>query len=88
MAEVERAGELQYKINSLNPTCADAGDTGLDCYEPEFFYPRSEWLTKEYRAELTITQEVANDSFGVLSTIFVTFTQRCLEKLKFSPMIT
>ena len=64
LAEVERAGELQYKINSLNPTCADAGDTGLDCYEPEFFYPRSEWLTKEYKAELTITQEVADDSFG------------------------
>ena len=64
LAEVERADELQYKINSNNPTCADAGDTGLDCYEPEFFYPRSEWLTKEYKAELTITQEVANDSFG------------------------
>jgi hypothetical protein len=28
------------------------------------FYPRSEWLTKEYKAELTVTQEVANDSFG------------------------
>ena len=41
LPEVEGAGELQYKINGANPTCADAGDTGLACYEPEFFFPPS-----------------------------------------------
>merc|ERR1719238_2398021 len=62
--EVEGSGELQYKIDGANPTCADAGDTGLDCYEPEFFAPRSEWMTKTYTAELTITQEMADRSHG------------------------
>ena len=33
--EVEGLGELLYKINGAPTTCADAGDTGLDCYEPE-----------------------------------------------------
>ena len=33
--EVEGRGELLYKINGAPTTCADAGDTGLDCYEPE-----------------------------------------------------
>ena len=33
--EVEGKGELLYKINGAATTCADAGDTGLDCYEPE-----------------------------------------------------
>ena len=39
--EVEGMGELLYKIDGAATTCPDAGDTGLDCYEPEFFYPRS-----------------------------------------------
>ena len=33
--EVEGLGELLYKIDGAPTTCADAGDTGLDCYEPE-----------------------------------------------------
>ena len=35
LPEVEGAGELQYYIDGVVPTCDDAGDTGLDCYEPE-----------------------------------------------------
>jgi len=62
--EVEGAGELLYKINGKKTTCPDAGDTGLDCYEPEYFYPRSEWLAKHYTAELTITQAMADKSHG------------------------
>ena len=42
----------------------NAGDTGLDCYEPEFFYPRADWLAKKYTAELTITQAMADKSHG------------------------
>merc|ERR1719174_2371749 len=64
LPEVENAGELQYKIGGSNPTCADAGDTGLDCYEPEFFFPRAEWMSKQYKAELTVTQAVADRSHG------------------------
>mmetsp|Transcript_35713 Transcript_35713/g.94625 ORF Transcript_35713/g.94625 Transcript_35713/m.94625 type:complete len:569 (-) Transcript_35713:41-1747(-) len=63
-AEVEGAGELLYKINGAPTTCPDAGDTGLDCYEPEFFYPRGEWTAKHYQAELTITQAMADMSHG------------------------
>jgi len=62
--EVEGAGELQYKIDGQIPTCDDAGDTGLDCYEPEFFYPRGDWMGKVYSAELTITPDVAAASKG------------------------
>lgn len=62
--EVEGAGELQYKIDGQIPTCDDAGDTGLDCYEPEFFYPLGDWSGKAYTAELTITPEVAAASKG------------------------
>jgi uncharacterized protein (DUF305 family)/plastocyanin len=62
--EVEALGELLYKINGAATTCADAGDTGLDCYEPEFFHPRSEWMKKKYTAELTITQAMADLSHG------------------------
>jgi len=62
--EVEGLGELVYKIDGQETTCADKGDTGLDCFEPEFFYPRSEWLNKEYVAELTITEEVAQTAKG------------------------
>jgi len=62
--EVEGLGQLQYYINGLVPECDDAGDTGLDCYEPEFFYPRAEWVASSYKATLTITQEVADASIG------------------------
>jgi uncharacterized protein (DUF305 family) len=62
--EVEGAGELLYKINGAATTCPDAGDTGLDCYEPEFFYPRGDWMAKTYSTELTITQAMADKSHG------------------------
>jgi uncharacterized protein (DUF305 family)/plastocyanin len=62
--EIEGAGQLLYKINGAATTCPDAGDTGLDCYEPEFFYPREEWMAKNYTAELTITQAVADQTVG------------------------
>merc|ERR1719159_463413 len=63
-AEVEAAGQLLYKINGAPTTCPDAGDTGLDCYEPEFFHPRGDWKGKHYTAELTITQAMADASHG------------------------
>merc|ERR1719161_886387 len=62
--EVEAKGELLYKINGAATTCPDAGDTGLDCYEPEFFFPRDHWLEKRYTVELTITQAMADKSHG------------------------
>jgi hypothetical protein len=62
--EIEGKGELQYFINGAIPACDDAGDTGLDCYEPEFFYPRADWIGKNYTAQLTITQDVAAKSSG------------------------
>ncbi|CAJ1397320.1 unnamed protein product [Effrenium voratum] len=62
--EVEGAGELLYKIDGAATTCPDAGNTGLDCYEPEFFYPRADWMAKNYTAELTITQAMADRSQG------------------------
>merc|ERR1719375_3004609 len=64
LPEVEGAGELLYKIDGAPTTCADAGDTGLDCYEPEFFYPRGDWSAKSYTAELTITEDVAKSSYA------------------------
>jgi uncharacterized protein (DUF305 family)/plastocyanin len=64
LPEVEGKGELQYYIDGQKPKCADAGDTGLDCYEPEFFFPRGEWAAKKYSATLTITQAVADASHG------------------------
>jgi hypothetical protein len=62
--EIEGAGELTYLIDGAVTTCPDAGDTGLDCYEPEFFYPSGVWEEKTYSAELTITPEVAAASKG------------------------
>mmetsp|Transcript_29318 Transcript_29318/g.73204 ORF Transcript_29318/g.73204 Transcript_29318/m.73204 type:complete len:805 (-) Transcript_29318:704-3118(-) len=64
LPEIEGAGELQYLINGAPPTCADAAETGLDCYEPEFFYPRSVWREKEYSVVLNVTQAVADASNG------------------------
>merc|ERR1719388_151881 len=46
-AEVEEKGELLYKIDGAATTCEDAGDTGLDCYEPEFFLPKGSMAGKE-----------------------------------------
>ena len=82
LPEVERAGELQYKINSQNPTCDKAGDTGLDCYEPEFFYPQADWLSKKYKAELNITQGIADDSFGGVIYYFCHTHSKMSGKLK------
>jgi uncharacterized protein (DUF305 family)/plastocyanin len=62
--EVEKKGELLYKIDGAATTCEKAGDTGLDCYEPEFFFPRDQWLEKKYTVELTITQAMADSSHG------------------------
>ena len=62
-AEVE-GPYLSYQINGAATTCPDAGDTGLDCYEPEFFYPRAVWSETSYTAELNVTQELAEASCG------------------------
>jgi len=62
-AEVE-GPYLNYKIDGAATTCPEAGDTGLDCYEPEFFYPRAVWSEKIYTAELNVTQELAEASCG------------------------
>merc|ERR1740139_1461030 len=35
--EVESGDALQYLIDGAATTCKDVGETGLDCYEPEFF---------------------------------------------------
>jgi hypothetical protein len=35
LPEVEGPGELLYKIDGADTTCADAGDAGVDCYELE-----------------------------------------------------
>jgi len=69
LEEVEGADDLTYLINSQYTTCEAVGDTGLDCYEPEFFYPREEWSKKTYSAALTITADVvekAKANGGVL----------------------
>ena len=81
-AEIERSGELQYKIDGVNPSCTDAGDTGLDCYEPEFFFPRKEWSAKLYKAELTITQAVCDDSQGGVVYYFCHIHSKMSGKIK------
>jgi plastocyanin len=82
LPEVEGAGQLQYKIDGAIPTCADAGDTGLDCYEPEFFFPREEWMTKKYKAELTVTQAVADKSHGGVLYYFCHIHSKMSGKIK------
>jgi hypothetical protein len=62
--EVEGFGELLYKINGEPTTCEVAGDTGLDCYEPEFFHPLGDWKGNKYTADLAITDSVAAASKG------------------------
>ena len=71
--EVEGDGELQYNKGKDNSgswvpyECPDSdatvGKTGLDCYEPEFFYPRADWAAADdYSATLTIKQSVIDAS--------------------------
>lgn len=50
--EVE-SPNLKYRINKMQP------DGNLDEYEPEFLYPRGEWLQRKYTVELKITDEIA-----------------------------
>ena len=61
-AEVEDPLQLRYFTDGVE-SCGP-GDTGLDCFEPEFFYPREDWQAKRYRVELTITPELAAASHG------------------------
>ena len=44
---------LRYRINKVEPP------EGLDDYEPQFLWPRAEWLQRKYTVELTITDEIA-----------------------------
>jgi len=60
--EVESEDALEYLIDGARTTCEDAGNTGLGCYEPEFFYPQDVWEAKKYSAVLTITQAVADEA--------------------------
>jgi len=67
--EVERGDSLQYLIDDAATNCEKRGETGLGCYEPEFFLPQDVWEGKKYSAKLTITREVADkaaDNGGVL----------------------
>jgi hypothetical protein len=82
LPEVEGKGELQYYIDGKAPACADAGDTGLDCYEPEFFFPRGEWAAKKYTATLTITQAVADASNGGVIYYFCHIHSKMSGKIK------
>jgi len=68
-SEVESGKDLKYLIDGAATTCEAAGETGLDCYEPEFFYPQDVWEGKKYSAVLTITRAVADkakENGGVL----------------------
>ena len=82
LPEVEGKGELQYYIDGKAPACADAGDTGLDCYEPEFFFPRGDWSAKKYTAKLTITQAVADASNGGVIYYFCHIHSKMSGKIK------
>ena len=63
--EVEGLDQLAYFVNGERACGAGSeDDIGLDCYEPEFFYPREAWGEKEYHVELTITPELAAASHG------------------------
>jgi uncharacterized protein (DUF305 family)/plastocyanin len=83
--EVEGLGELLYKIDGEPTTCPDAGDTGLDCYEPEFFYPRADCMAKKYSAELTITQEMADKSHGGVIYYFCHIHSKMSGKIRILP---
>merc|ERR1711998_231686 len=64
--------DLRYHINGKNPSadnenwlCYRPGllkpvNSGMDCYEEEFFYPRNQWLKKQYTVDLTITEAAAH----------------------------
>jgi plastocyanin len=60
--EVEGLDQLRYFVEGAEACGSD--DLGLDCYEPEFFYPRPDWRAKKYRVELTVTQELADAAIG------------------------
>lgn len=63
-AEVEELDQIQYYKNGER-ACTAADDFGLDCYEPEFFFPRGDfWEQNAYRVELTITPELADAAIG------------------------
>ena len=63
-AEVEALDQIQYYKNGER-ACTAADDFGLDCYEPEFFFPRGDfWEQNTYRVELTITPELADAAIG------------------------
>ena len=60
--EVEGLDQIQYFIDSQR--ACGVNDIGLDCYEPEFFYPLDTWSEHAYRVELTITPELAQRAIG------------------------
>jgi len=39
--EVESGDALRYLIDGATTTYEEVGDTGLDCYEPEFSTPKT-----------------------------------------------
>ena len=57
--EVEGKSELLYKINGAPTTCDDAGDTGLDCYEPEVRQPEASEHTDAPLAPASSQQQPA-----------------------------
>lgn len=61
--EVEGLDQIAYYIDGER-ACPDPTDIGLDCYEPRFFYPSEVWAENHYTVELTITQELADESLG------------------------
>jgi hypothetical protein len=44
---------VQYRINKVQP------EGNLEDYEPQFLWPRAEWLERRYGVEITITDEIA-----------------------------
>merc|ERR1712241_496954 len=80
--EVEGPDQLKYLINGAETTCPDAGDTGLDCYEPEFFYPMGVWSESTYSAELTVTPDVAAESNGGVIYYFCHIHSKMSGKIK------
>ena len=62
-AEVEALDQIQYYKNGER-ACTAGDDFGLDCYEPEFFWPLETWSETNYTVELTITPELADAAIG------------------------
>ena len=59
---MEGLDQIQYFIDGQR--ACGVNDIGLDCYEPEFFYPLDRWSEHAYRVELTITPELAQRAIG------------------------